>query len=291
MRAFLKGVKPDTYFAKLASRGPEHDPHDDAFVKKLLGGFERDLLSDAAAWKAVSENILSHVKIKDGKYSLSGLNLYEPEEKDMEVMLAAYKASSPYWLVPARVYKAVISRDLAKRQGRISRGVSTRTLEDCAERIAYNVGVLLVNEDMMQGDLTDRVCDLEFMFPRLKGALAAIRPDVGNELAKGGRLAQDVSFALWWYYMVSSSFVGPENPHFPVSDTDRDDTWARIQDMLNTLGSDPSDDELIVFINRFIDLCHGRGSLAGAFVEGGAATCAAVSNMGADELYEAERRS
>lgn len=56
--------------------------------------------------------------------------------------------------------------------------------------------------------------------------------------------------------------------------------------MLNSLPANPAEDELIVFINRFIDLCHGRGSLAGAFVEGGAETCSAVSSMGADELYE-----
>ena len=67
----------------------------------------------------------------------------------MEVMTAAYEVSCPYWLIPAGVYKAVVSRDLAKRQGRISRGVSRRTLEDCAMRIMWNVGVLLVNEDMM----------------------------------------------------------------------------------------------------------------------------------------------
>ena len=56
--------------------------------------------------------------------------------------------------------------------------------------------------------------------------------------------------------------------------------------MLNILPPNPSEDEYIMFINRFIDLCHGRGSLAGAFVEGGADTCSAVSNMKPDELYE-----
>ena len=44
-----------------------------------------------------------------------------------------------------------------------------------------------------------------------------------------------------------------------------------------------------MFINKFIDMCHGRGSLAGAFVEGGAATCAAVSSMKPDELHEHSR--
>ena len=60
--------------------------------------------------------------------------------------------------------------------------------------------------------------------------------------------------------------------------------------MLSSLPVNPTEDEYIMFINRFIDLCHGRGSLAGAFVEGGAKTCSAVSNMEPDELYESHRR-
>ena len=39
-------------------------------------------------------------------------------------------------------------------------------------------------------------------------------------------------------------------------------------------------------ISRLVDKVHIRGDLAGAFVEGGAPTCSAVSNMKPDELYE-----
>ena len=45
--------------------------------------------------------------------------------------------------------------------------MSFRTLEDCIEKIIYNVGVLLVNEDMMEGDTSDLVCDIGVMFPRI----------------------------------------------------------------------------------------------------------------------------
>lgn len=42
--------------------------------------------------------------------------------------------------------------------------------------------------------------------------------------------------------MVSCSFVGPDDPEFPVANTDRDDTWANIQKLLNELPANPTED-------------------------------------------------
>lgn len=41
----------------------------------------------------------------------------------------------------------------------------------------------------------------------------------------------------------------------------------------------------VPLINKLVDRVHIRGDIAGAFVEGGAPTCSAVSNMKPDELY------
>jgi hypothetical protein len=216
--------------------------------------------------------------------------LYDPDAAVMRTFEAVYDCGGPYWLIPAHTYKAIISRDLAKRQSRISRGISVRTLEDCVMRIMHNVGVLLVNEDMMEGDAADNIYDFHAMFPAIKAAFCAeAGKEIAAEINKNGELSQGVGFAFWWYYMVSSSFVGPEDPQFPVSNTDRDDTWEKMQNALNSLPANPDEDQFIVFINKFIDLCHDRGSLAGAFVEGGAKTCSEVSNMSPDELYEHEQ--
>lgn len=46
---------------------------------------------------------------------------------------------------------------------------------------------------------------------------------------------------------------------------------------------------LISQISMLIDQAHGRGSMAGAFIEGGAAACTAVSNMKPDELHEQKK--
>ena len=203
MRVFLKNIRPNSYFGELVKGSPNLDPHGDAFKSRLLGDFEKDLLVDGEAWKKISGNILSHISKKNGGYALSGLNLYEPEDADMDVMIAAYEASSPYWLIPARVYKAVVSRDLAKRNGRMSRGVSRRTLEDCAERIMWNVGALLVNEDMMEGDIADDVCDFKKMFPVIRRTFCEeTGPEIAKEIRKNGEFSQSVGFAFWWYYMV-----------------------------------------------------------------------------------------
>ena len=234
--------------------------------------------------------MLSHIRKTKNGFAVGGLNLYDPDPDTLRVFEAVYDCGGPYWLIPANTYRAIISRDLAKRQSRISRGVSTRVLEDCAGRIMHNIGVLLVNEDMMEGDIADDVCDFKTMFPMIRLAFcSAAGTKIATQIRRNGELSQSVGFAFWWYYMVSSSFVGPEDPQFPVSNTDRYDTWEKIQNMLNALPANPDDDQFIMFINRFIDLCHGRGSLAGAFVEGGAKTCSEVSNMAPDELYESER--
>lgn len=45
-------------------------------------------------------------------------------------------------------------------------------------------------------------------------------------------------------------------------------------------------EEAVPLISKLVDWSHIRGDVAGAFVEGGAPTCQAVSNMGPDELYE-----
>ena len=112
--------------------------------------------------------------------------------------------------------------------------MSFRTLEDCLDKIMYNIGVLLVNEDMMEGDDSPDVCDFKVMFPRIRKALiddASL--NVGEAIAQDTRLAQDISFAFCWYYMVSCSYVGPDDPQFPVSNTDRDDTWDNIERLIN----------------------------------------------------------
>lgn len=49
--------------------------------------------------------------------------------------------------------------------------MSFRVLEDCIEKIMYNIGVLLVNESMMEEDDADYVCDFTYMFPRIREAL------------------------------------------------------------------------------------------------------------------------
>lgn len=292
MRIFLKGIKPNSYFGQLIKAHPELDPHKSMFLMNMLNDFEKAFLSNARLKDNVFNFVLDHIVQNGSRFSLKSLNLFEPTPEDMKIMVQIYDANiSPYWLIPAQVYKAIISRDLAKRQSRMSRGVSLRSLEECAQKIMYNIDVLLVNEDLMEGNDTDLVCDFKTMFPKIRKAFMDFAgEEIASQIAENGRLSQDLSFAFYWYYMISCSLVGPDNPEFPVSNTDRDDTWEKIQNMLNQLPVNPTEDQYIVFINKFIDLCHGRGSLAGAFVEGGAATCSAVSNMEPDELHESMTR-
>ena len=94
-------------------------------------------------------------------------------------------------------------------------------------------------------------------------------------------------------YVDQNTFEYDANPGWddeefsPISNTDFALTFAGFFNILDTIRYDEQDIVyLIGQLSILIDQAHARGSIAGAFVEGGAATCDFVSNMKPDELYE-----
>ena len=76
----------------------------------------------------------------------------------------------------------------------------------------------------------------------------------------------------------------------PVAGTDFSETLSKLFKDLYSIPYDEKDPAvLIAGISKLIDRAHGRGSLAGAFIEGGANACSEVSNMKPDEIYESRR--
>ena len=89
----------------------------------------------------------------------------------------------------------------------------------------------------------------------------------------------------------SLSYIPPENgDRFGECFTDTPYTFQAYEQVLDGLPTEPDADQMVVAINRCIDICHNRGALAWAFVEGGERTCAEASSMKPDEVYESADR-
>lgn len=58
-----------------------------------------------------------------------------------------------------------------------------------------------------------------------------------------------------------------------------------IYDILGNLPDFPSSEEIIIAINRCLDIVHCRGDLASAFIEGGAKSCYQISNESLNEQH------
>lgn len=88
------------------------------------------------------------------------------------------------------------------------------------------------------------------------------------------RYAKTITYEDRYIYFMKGDFV--------VS-TDSD---TAIENALRQIPYDADSDRIVAEISKIIDMVHHRGPLAGAFVEGGAETCRAVSGMKKDEIHE-----
>lgn len=218
--------------------------------------------------------------------------------------------------IPAKVYKAMVSRHRDVFFGKTSRGVSPSVLKDCLDTICRSVTIVGTLQDM------------DSSLVRSKTYQLAIR--------KCGLTPDQAAEAVCDMFTAFSSFSTIENGkaydsvydriYAKYKDEDKDDIldnhfdeFQREMDAamrkygagqwlyndsdsgfeyecVGKLMNVPYDvyerpDEAVPLINHLVDRSHIRGDLAGIFVEGGAATCSAVSSMGSDELYESGYRS
>jgi hypothetical protein len=80
-------------------------------------------------------------------------------------------------------------------------------------------------------------------------------------------------------YLVYAAWASYGKGRFEKFVCDSDNGPEALKKVLNSCPYDGDDLELAVTINRAVDTVHTRSDLANAFIEGGAQTCAMVSNL------------
>lgn len=252
-----------------------------AICRELSENFDRRLIevfgSLENVQKIIEEKVLPEIN-----------NLKSWDVRDIvdEYFLECADRKSWWDLIPDQVYKAIVSRSRATFQGKLSRGVSKKTIYDCLDKICKDTVILYLQST---SKYLEKILTMSKTY---KAVLNAVRREIKSDASY-----TDISILMKSVFECVSSYIDKTNTgdnadddsgreFDPANDTSEYETFQRIFQTLNEIKYDSDELKLIAGISKAIDHFHYRGSLAGVFVEGGSKTCSAVSHMKPDELYE-----
>ena len=196
--------------------------------------------------------------------------------------------------IKAQTYAAIISRMTAllhRTKGqRLSENdigyddvvhlVSRKVIEDCLNKICHNTNVLEANnyivnslEDANDGSRLDiskmaKVVNEAF---KKHGFQKFLRNSSWN-----GSILEDYYAPIQLYKVWASYAKGNAGEKYVC---DSDNGPAALKKVLNSVEYSADTIDLIVALNKSLDVVHFRSDLAAAFIEGGQQTCALVSNL------------
>ena len=194
--------------------------------------------------------------------------------------------------IKAQTYAAIISRFVALTHnaqgqrfnesdfmtyGDVSHGVSRRVIEQCLDIICHNTNVLEANNNIRLMPVGDFPTNVNCKYPDIvakafekHGIPLLARKDPGTKNVIEDYLGPIILYKAWGSYAkgrmekyVSDSDNGPE----------------ALKKVLNSCEYGADYVDLVVMLNRALDVVHLRCDLAAAFIEGGQNTCAMVSNL------------
>ena len=196
--------------------------------------------------------------------------------------------------IKAQTYAAIISRMTAllhRTKGQrlsendigyddVAHLVSRKVIEDCLDKICHNTNVLEANN---------------YIVNSLEDANDGSRPDISkivkvvNEAFKkhgfqkflrnsswNGAILEDYYAPIQLYKVWASYAKGNAGEKYVC---DSDNGPAALKKVLNSVEYSADTIDLIVALNKSLDIVHFRSDLAAAFIEGGKQTCALVSNL------------
>ena len=196
--------------------------------------------------------------------------------------------------IKAQTYAAIISRMTAllhRTKGQrlleddigyddVSHLVSRRVIEDCLDKICHNTNVLEANncivnslEDVNDGSRLDISRMVKVVNEAFKkhGFQKFLRDSSWN-----GAILEDYYAPIQLYKVWASYAKGNAGEKYVC---DSDNGPAALKKVLNSVEYSADTIELIVALNKSLDVVHFRSDLAAAFIEGGQQTCALVSNL------------
>lgn len=196
--------------------------------------------------------------------------------------------------IKAQTYAAIISRMTAllhRTKGqRLSENdigyddvvhlVSRKVIEDCLDKICHNTNVLEANnyivnslEDANDGsrlDISEMVKVVNEAFKK-HGFQKFLRNSSWN-----GSILEDYYAPIQLYKVWASYAKGNAGEKYVC---DSDNGPVTLKKVLNSVEYSADTIDLIVALNKSLDVVHFRSDLAAAFIEGGQQTCALVSNL------------
>ena len=196
--------------------------------------------------------------------------------------------------IKAQTYAAIISRMTAllhRTKGQrlsendigyddVSHLVSRRVIEDCLDKICHNTNVLEANnyivnslEDANDGSIPDISKMVKVVNEAFKkhGFQKFLRNSSWN-----GAILEDYYAPIQLYKVWASYAKGNAGEKYVC---DSDNGPAALKKVLNSVEYSADTIDLIVTLNKSLDIVHFRSDLAAAFIEGGQQTCALVSNL------------
>ena len=149
--------------------------------------------------------------------------------------------------------------------------MSRRVVERCLDIICHNLNVLEVNRVIvMRYDVTNKPDGYEYLFKRHS------IPAIPNFSPYDGRVIDDYYPAAMLYKAWASYAKGVANEKYVC---DSDNGPEALRKILDNVEYAADDVDLVVALNKCLDVVHFRSDLAAAFIEGGQQTCAMVSNL------------
>ena len=192
--------------------------------------------------------------------------------------------------IKAQTYAAIISRMTAllhRTKGQrlsendigyddVAHLVSRKVIEDCLDKICHNTNVLEANNYIVNSlnglrlDISRIVKVVNKAFKK-HGFQKFLRNNSWN-----GTIFEDYYAPIQLYKVWASYAKGNAGEKY-VCDSDNGPT--DLKKVLNSVEYSADTIDLIVALNKALDIVHFRSDLAAAFIEGGQQTCAMVSNL------------
>lgn len=206
------------------------------------------------------------------------------DDEKVEALQAKIKTKYHWHRIKAQTYAAIISRatalsDRAKGQkfneddelayDDVVHNVSRRTVEDCLDIICHNTNVLEANNKMLidafQGSRYFGKLFKKHGIPKTKWYNSWYDKTEENYMAAAQL------YKAWAAYAKGNA----AEPYV----CDSDNGPKPLKKILNSVEYSADDLDLIVALNKALDVVHFRSDLAAAFIEGGQRTCAMISNL------------
>lgn len=217
-----------------------------------------------------------HIKL-DSCLSNGLVNYAKVEELQKKI-----KTKYVWEKIKASTYAAIITRLtalLSKSQNQrfnesdeiqfddVSRLISRRTIEKCLDIICHNTNVLLANNHITQINANSH--EFDHIFEKY---------GLHKQKRKSYQYGEvEDYFVVEQLYKAWASYAkGVAGEHYVC---DSDNGPADLIKILSSVEYSADTIDLIVTLNKSLDVVHFRSDLALAFIEGGQQTCALVSNL------------